>query len=225
MRDDLQPHVDDDAERAFGSDEEVDEVHAGCRKVAGRSFRHVGHAVVRHSHPSHLAREQLHFEEAVLGCVNSASFDVEHFARREHHRQALDPLPGAAVFERRGPGGVCRHGAAHAGAVVGGRGRVVAPRAGKRVLERREHHSRLDADAVIADVDDVGEPRGVEDDLAHRRRAAGQRRLRTNRQHAVEGAQHGGHFGFAAGERDAGSVAPVVVRRILQKRRDGVGVA
>ena len=43
---DSQRDVHDDAKRALGADEEIDEVHPGRGEVTGRQLRHVGHPVV-----------------------------------------------------------------------------------------------------------------------------------------------------------------------------------
>ena len=55
----------DDAERAFGSDEEIDEVHVGRGVIAGRALRHLRHPIGRHRHRDTRPLRRLELEPAV----------------------------------------------------------------------------------------------------------------------------------------------------------------
>ena len=58
-----------DTERALGSDEEIDEVHAGCGVIAGRSLRDLRHPIGRHRH-RHVPARGLDLEPAVTRALS-----------------------------------------------------------------------------------------------------------------------------------------------------------
>ena len=146
-----QRHLGDDAERAFGSDEQVDEVHARGGEVAGRELRHVRHAVARHTDP-HGAVGQDDLEVPVAIGHRAAALDVEHVAAGQDDRQRLHPVARGAVLERRGARRVGGDDAAGEGAGEGRNGRIVAARSCKGGVEIDERDARPDAHRVDAAV-------------------------------------------------------------------------
>ena len=203
-----QRHLGDDAERALGSDEQIDEVHARGGEVAGRELGHVRHAVARHTNP-HGAVGQDDLEMPVAIGHRRAALDVEHVAAGQDDRQRLHPVARGAVLERRRAGRVGGDDAAGEGAGEGGNGRIVAARSCKGGVEIDERDARptrtqsATASTAVSHpnvaaafgsaptrlprrpgVEDAVQASGAQDELAVRRRAAGQRRLRADWQHA-----------------------------------------
>ena len=152
-----------------------------------------------------------------------SALEIQRLAAREDDRQGLDPAARAAVLERRRAGGVGRHDAAREGGRVGGEGRVVAAGGRERLLERADRHARLHAHAIAADLDDRVHPRGRDDDLAHRRRAAGHRRLRADRQNAATRPYERGDLALGPRTRHARGVSARIVRRVFQVGADRLG--
>ena len=140
-----QGHLGDDAERAFGSDEQVDEVHARRREVAGRELRHIRHPVARHAQPDGVVGQD-DFEVPVGIGDRFAAHDVEHLAAGQHHRQRPHPVARRAVLERRGARGVGGDDAAGEGAGEGRHRRIVAVRSREGGVEIDERHARPEAD-------------------------------------------------------------------------------
>ena len=238
-----QRHLGDDAKRALGSDEQVDEVHARGGEVAGRELGHVRHAVARHTNP-HGAVGQDDLEMPVAIGHRAAALDVEHVAVGQDDRQRLHPVARGAVLERRRSRRVGGDDAAGEGAGEGGNGRIVAARSCKGGVEIDERDARPDAHRVaaaplgappqrgcrvrVADrpgVEDAVQASGAQHDLAVRCRAAGQRRLRADWQHRRRGPHQRGDFGFRRGNGHAGRESAGKMRGVFDKRREHIRIA
>ena len=219
---DAQRDVHDDPQRALGADEEVDEVHAGRGKVTGRQLGNARHPVAGHGH-AHRTTAPDYFEVAVGMRLNEAPFDIEHVTGRQDDREALHPVSCGAVLERRGAGGVGCDGPAHEGAREGRRRRVVALRTPERRVELREGDAGLDAGSIAADADDPIETGRAQHDVAARRGAAGQRRLRPDRQHRCRRLEHLGDLGFRR-RHDKRRCVPGHVGGILHHGSQAIGI-
>ena len=111
----------DDAERAFGADEEIDEVHARRRRNTRRraSARPACDSVGIAIRGSRRRRRRSRSRRSGLA-VDVAALEIEDVAVGEHDGERADPAAGCAVLERRRAGGVGRDGAADRRAIVGG---------------------------------------------------------------------------------------------------------
>ena len=214
----------DQAKRAFAADEEIDQVHIRPREVSGGQLRHVGHPIVRHRNP-YAPMGELDVEIAVAMGARGAALDVEDVTARQDDRQRLGPVARRAVFERCRAGGVRRDRPADEGAEERRRGRVVTPGPIERRVELGECDTGFHANRLAADLEDAIEPLRAEEDLAHRCRAAGERRLRADRQHGVGALQQRCRLSFAGDRRDARGVATRKMRRILGERGEHIRIA
>ena len=122
-----QRHLGDHAERAFGSDEQIDEVHRRRGEIAGRQLRHVRHPIRRHRN-ARRAVGQHDVEEPVAAGLRPSALDVEHVAVGQHDGQRPHPVARRAVFERGGARRVGGDDAADECAGEGGHGRIVTAR-------------------------------------------------------------------------------------------------
>jgi hypothetical protein len=128
------------------------------------------------------------------------------------------------VFERGGARCVGRNGPTRERAVKGRRRRVVEAAVREHTLQLREGNTGAHANGPVTWFVDFDEPPRAEQNIAARRCAAGQRRLRANRQHAG-GLGHGGRdFIDISGEYDARRDAPGDVCGIAEKGSEQVGV-
>src|SRR5207249_12135212 len=82
----------------------------------------------------------------------------------------------------------------------------------------------LDADRVGADGDNVVQTRRADENVAHGRRTARERGLRTNRQHGRRHSQCVGNVGFARGHDEAARVSARKVGGILEERSEDVRI-
>ena len=112
---------------------------------------------------------------------DGAPFDVEHAAARQHDRERAHPVARRPVLERRGAGRVGGDGSADARAHERRNGRIVAARPAQRLVEIDQGYAGLDPHGVGPDIEDVVQTVRGEHHFAHRRRAAGQRRLAADR--------------------------------------------
>jgi len=210
-RQNAQRDLGDDAERSFRSDEEIDEVHAGRREITGRILRHCRHPVGGHRHQA--------------GGLRAAAFDPTRVAAGEHDGHRTHPVARRAVLEGGGAGCVGGHRAADERAGERRRRRIVLAGRPERHIEIRERHARLHARPIRSDFEDAIEPRGAEQHLAHRRRAAGERRLRADWQHRARRSQNVGDLRFTRRQGDSRRVPAWKVGRVLEKRREHVRIA
>ena len=221
----LQLRLDDDAERAFRSDEEVDQVHARPGEVAGRELRDGWHRIGRHRHAHDALRAGVDLEPALWRRRDLPAPEVEHVAAREDHREGRHPVARGAVLERRGASRVGGDGAAHERAVVGGDRRVVQPGVCQRALQGHEGDTRAGPDQALVRRSNRGEGARADHHVAAWGGAAGQRGLRANRQHARGRGQDGRHLRLGVREGHAVREAASHVRGVAQERRDDGRVA
>lgn len=212
----------DDPERALGADEQIDQIHARGGMVAGGALRHRRIGVRRNRHDQ-LARGSADLEEAVGMGQRPAALEIQDLAVWQHHRHGGDPVPRGPVLERVRARRVGRYRASDEGAGIGGGGRIPEPARFERILQRLQGHARTDPGGIGADLEAV-QARRRQQEFAHRRRAARQRRLRADRQNRRPPAEQGGDLPFGGGKRDAGRPATRKVRRVFQVARQMIRV-
>ena len=145
-----QRHRGDHAEGAFGSDEEIDQIHRRRGEIAGGAFRHIRHPIRRHRNPRRPVGQH-DVEEPVAAGRRLSALDVEHLAVGQHDGQRPHPLARRSVLERGGACCVGGNDAADEGAREGRHRRIMAARPRERRVELGERHTRLDANPVGAD--------------------------------------------------------------------------
>jgi hypothetical protein len=182
--------------------------------VAGRALDHLGHPVERDRYLDRAAARgngQAMAARARLTAPHGESEPV-----REHHRQLFHPRANRTVPERRRPCRVRRDDAA--GERPGERRDRGEPGAVHRqdFLNHGHGHAGFDADLRGPGVEHAGELLRGQNDLAHRRRAAGQGRLRADRQHRCRAPDDVGDFVDGARNDDRGSVPAGEVRRVRE---------
>ena len=80
---DPQRGVDDDAERALGADEQIDQIHVGRREISGRTLGHVRHHVrARPELPLPVRAHRIANPRSRIR-AHVAALDVEHMAARQ----------------------------------------------------------------------------------------------------------------------------------------------
>ncbi len=154
-----------------------------------------------------------------------AALDVQDVAARQHHGDRAHPVARRPVFEGRRAGGVGRDDAADERAGECWRRRIVLAGACQRGVEIEQRDTGFDADRVGPELEDAIHPRRAQEQVAHRRCAAGQRRLRADRQHAGGGPQDSGDLAFIGRRRDSRGVAAWEVRGIFEERPHDIRVA
>jgi hypothetical protein len=120
------------------------------------------------------------------------------------------------VAERRGAGGVGGDDAAGKCPGEGRRRRKPGVRACERFLHRGDRHPGLDANESWSDLEDAVQLLGRKNHFPHRRRSAGERRLRAHGQQRPGRADDGGHVGNRTGHGDRRGVAAREVRGVGQ---------
>ena len=208
--------LDNHAERAFGSDEEIDEVHARRDEITCRSLRHIRHANVIRQPDDAIAggRGDRRSRHRPTRCSprdsSSTSPPASTIVSPSTHSRTVPYLnvaapaaqvataPPAKAPRYVGTGGNQRP--AFASSSCSACSGTPAP---------TRTRSPRDADRV--------ETIGAEDDVAERRGAAGQRRLRADRQHAPRLAKARRHFVDRSRPQHAGGAAAGIVRGIFEK--------
>ena len=154
-----------------------------------------------------------------------ATLQVDHLAAGQDDGQRANPVPGGAVLEGGGSGGIGGHHAADGGAHIGRDRRVADAFRRQHHVELGEAHARLDSDRIGCDPLHTLHPRRAQNQIAHRRRAAGQRRLRPDRQDRRCESERCGNFrlGFRGHQRLG--VAAGKVSGVLKMRAEDVRVA
>jgi len=217
--DDLERRLNHNAKRALCSDEQVDQIHPRRGVVASRELGNVGHHIRRHRYAEHRACCELDLEPAVVARERLASYDVEDVAAGEHDRRRVDPSTCRAVLERCGAGGIGRDRPADECAIEGRNRRVIEADGGQPALQFLERHRGADANAVAGRTADVRQRTRAQDDFTARCRTAGERRLRSDRQHRCRVRDERCHLCLAPGERNAGRESARHVCGIAQERR------
>ena len=116
-------------------------------------------------------------------------------------------------------------GAADERAAKGRRRRIVPSCSCKLLVQLDERHAGLHPHAIHAHVADGVEPPRAHQRVAHRRRPAGQRRLRANRQNAGGASQNGRNFRLRRRREESRRMTAVKVRGILEVAGNDVAVA
>ena len=217
-------HLGDHTERPLRPDEQVDRVHAGPGEIAGRPLRHVRHPVGRYRNTPQAAGA-VQLEVAVRVGAVLAALQLQHAAVGQHHSQSADPTARGAVLEGGGPGGVGGDGAADARALERRHGRVVGVAPRERGLQLGDRDAGLSDYATAAGRDYPVEAARRNHHLTHRRRPAGQRGLRADRQHLRRLPQQRADLGLGSGMRHAGRVSARMMRGILKEAADCVRAA
>ena len=175
-------HAGNDAERAFGTYEEIDQIHVRRDEITGRSLRHIRHANVTGSlmlrSPEIVPMVK---PPSVARCSprhnSSTSPPASTTVRPSTHSRTVPYLNVAAPAAQ-----VATAPPAKAPRYVGTGGNQ-RPDFASSSCSTCKRDAGADADAITRDADGV-ETIGAEDDVAERRGAAGQRRLRADHQHA-----------------------------------------
>ncbi len=213
-----------DAERAFGPDEEIDEVHRRGREVAGRQLRNAGHAVRRDRDAAEGSVAPDDLEMTVAAGGDFAADEIQHTTVVQHDGEATDPGPCRSMLERGRTSGVGGDGAADGGAVVGRHRRIASSTGGERGGEVGQHDARADHDVVGCRSVDRREARGRQDRFSLRGRAAGERGLRADDQHVGCVGEDRCDGRFTLREPDHRRMAAGDVRGVGAKAREAVRI-
>ena len=127
-------HLDDHAERAFGADEQIDEVHAGARR-SSRPIASARPACGSGGTRTRLDAGRVTISKHAVRSTRAPPLDVEHVAAGEDDREAVDPVAHGAVLEGRGAGRVGRDRAADGGAEIRRHRRQPAADGSERILQ------------------------------------------------------------------------------------------